>query len=328
MKMRAVVCERYGPPEVLRIQEVERPVPKDNEVRVRVCATTASTGDCELRRFDLPLWLWLPARIGFGIRGPRSKILGQELAGEVDAVGRGVRRFREGDRIFARTGFSMGAYAEYACLPEDGPVAAMPANVSFEEAAPVPMGGLEALHFLRAAGSLDGREVLINGAGGSIGTFAVQIAKAWGAEVTAVDSHGKLDMLRSIGADRVIDYRKEDFTTGGEAYDVIFDVVGGCPFDRCLRSVRKGGAYLMANPGLSQMARGRWTSRTSSRRVVFGAASDKAEDLAYLGELMASGEMSSVIDRRYPLEEAAEAHRYVEQGQKKGSVVLTVGPCR
>jgi len=213
--MKAIVCTKYGPPDVLQLQEVDKPIPKDNEVLIKIIGATVTAGDCEIRSFKFPLWLWLLARLGFGIRGPRQKILGQELAGEIEAVGNEVTRFRKGDQVFASTGWNLGAYAEYICLPEDGMLALKPSNLTFEEAAAIPTGGLAALHYLRKGNIQPGQTVLINGAGGSIGTFAIQLAKYYGAEVTAVDSTGKLDMLRSIGADQVIDYTQEDFTKSG-----------------------------------------------------------------------------------------------------------------
>jgi NADPH:quinone reductase-like Zn-dependent oxidoreductase len=324
-KMKAIVCPRYGPPEVLQLMEVERPTPKDNEVLVRVDATTVTMGDCEIRRFKMPAWLWPLARIGFGFRGPRKRILGQELAGEIESVGKDVSRFKVGDQVFALTGLHLGAYAEYDCLPAKGLVAAKPANMTYEEAAAIPLGGLHALHFLREARIQRGQKVLIIGAGGSIGTVAVQIAKALGAEVTGVDSAMKLDMLRSIGADKVIDYTKDDFTKSGDAYDVIFDAVGKASFSGCIRSLKENGFYLLGNPGLSQLVRGLWTSRTGNKRVIGGAASYKPDDLISLKELVEAGKVVSVIDRRYVLEQMAEAHRYVDTGQKAGNVVVTVG---
>ena len=259
-----------------------------------------------------------------GLRKPRKQILGQELAGEIEAVGKDVKQFRKGDQVFAATGFRFGAYAEYICLPEDGVLAIKPANMTCEEAAAVPVGGLEALHFLRKGNIQSGQKVLINGAGGSIGTFAVQLAKSFGAEVTGVDSTEKLDMLRSIGADHVIDYTQEDFTKSGETYDVIFDVVGKSSFSRSVRSLKQNGRYLLANAGLSQMVRGRWTSMRSSKKVILGAASEKTEDLIFLKELIEAGKIKSVIDRCYLLEQTAEAHIYVEEGHKKGNIVITV----
>jgi len=322
-KMRAVVCRRYGPPEVLQLEEVEAPVPKDDEVLVRVRATTVTAGDCEIRKFKMPVLLWLPARIGFGFRGPRNKILGQELAGEIESVGKDVKLFKKGDQVLALTGFRLGAYAEYDCLPEKGLITTKPANMTYEEAATVPLGGLHASHFLRKAHIQSGQRVLINGAGGSIGILAVQLAKTFGAEVTAVDSAGKLDMLRSIGADRVIDYSREDFTRGGESYDVIFDVVGKSSFSGSLRSLKERGFYLLGNPGLSQLARRYWTS-TGSKKVISGMKY-VVDDLVFLKGLIEAGRVRTVIDRSYPLEEIAEAHGYVDTGQKAGNVVITVG---
>jgi NADPH:quinone reductase-like Zn-dependent oxidoreductase len=322
--MKAIICTKYGPPEVLQLKDVENPVPKDNEVRIRIYAATVTTGDVEIRKFKIPIWLWIPARIGFGLRGPRKKILGQELAGEIESVGKDVKLFRKDDQVFARTGFSLGAYAEYICLTEDGVMAKKPTNMTYEEAAAIPMGGIEALHFLRLANIQSGQKVLINGASGSIGTVAVQLAKYFGAEVTGVCSTRNLDMVRSIGADHVIDYTKEDFTGSGETYDVIFDVVGKSPFLRSIKSLKKNGCYLLANPGLSQMIRGRWTSIRSGKKVVTGAASGKNEDLKFLKELIEAGKIKSVIDRTYTLDQIVEAHKYVEKEHKKGNVVITV----
>jgi len=323
--MKAIVCERYGPPDVLQLKEVEKPTPKGDEVLVRVRAATVTAGDCEIRRFKMPTWLWLLARIGFGFRGPRKKILGQELAGEVESVGKDVKLFKKGDQVFALTGLHLGAYAEYDCLPEKGLMATKPTNMTYEEAAAVPLGGLHALHFLRRGNIRSGQKVLIVGAGGSIGTVAVQLAKSYGAEVTGVDTTRKLDALRSIGADHVIDYAKEDFTKRGETYDVIFDVVGKSSFSGCVRSLKEGGFYLLGNPGLTQQVRRLWTSRMSNKKVIGGSMSYKTEDLVMLRELIEAGKIRSVIDRRYPLEQIAEAHRYVDTGHKTGNVAITVG---
>ncbi|HSO26018.1 MAG TPA: NAD(P)-dependent alcohol dehydrogenase [Methanobacteriaceae archaeon] len=322
--MKAVICTKYGPPDVLTLEEVEKPTPKDNEVLIRIHAATVTAGDCELRRFEMPAWLWLFARIGFGLRGPRNKILGRELAGEIEATGQDVKLFRKGDQVFARTGFGLGAYAEYTCLPEEGVLVKKPGNMTYEEATTIPLGGIEALHFLRSGNIQKGQKVLINGASGGIGTMAVQIAKYYGAEVTGVCSTGNLDMVRSIGADKVIDYTKENFNKNGETYDVIFDVVGKSPFSSSLKSLNPNGYYLLGNPGLLQMLRGRWTSLRSSKKVISGAANGKKEDLIFLKELIEVGKLKSVIDKRYPLEETAKAHRYVEKEHKRGNVVIMV----
>jgi len=321
--MKAIVWTKYGSPDVLQLQEVEKPTPKDNEVLIRVNAATVTAGDCELRSLKIPIWIRLPMRIYVGLRKPkRITILGQELAGEIEATGKDVKRFRKGDQVFAATGLGFGGYAEYACLRENAVMAIKPANMTYEEAA-VPVGGLEASHFLRRGSIQSGQKVLINGAGGSIGTFAVQLAKYFGAEVTGVDGTGKLDMLRSIGADKVIDYTREDFTKSGQTYDVIFDVVGKSSFSRSIRSLKPNGRYL-ANPQLSKMIRGRWISRNSTKEVIFETANQKTEDLIFLKELIEAGKIKSVIDRRYSLEQTAEAHRYVEKGHKKGNVVITL----
>lgn len=320
--MKAVVCTKYGSPDVLQLEEVEKPTPKDNESLIRIHAASVTAGDCEIRGFKMPGWLWLPARIGFGIRGPRNKILGQELAGEIESVGKDVKRFRKGDQVFGRTGFGFGAHAEYICMSEDGVLTTKPSNMTYEEAAAVPFGGLDALHFIRKGNIQRGQKVLINGASGSIGTFAVQIAKYLGAEVTGVCSTSNLDMVRSLGADHVIDYTKEDFTKKDQIYDVILDVVGQSSFSNSLRSLKQNGLYILANPGLLQMVRGPLNSTRSNKKVIIGAASPKAEDLIFLKELIENGKIKTVIDRCYPLEQIVEAHRYVEKGHKKGNVVI------
>jgi NADPH:quinone reductase-like Zn-dependent oxidoreductase len=326
--MKAAVCTDYGPPDVLRLRDVPKPVPKDNEVLVRIRATTVSTADCELRRFDFAPWIWVPMRLGFGIRRPRRRVLGQELAGDIESVGKKVGSLRKGDRVFAATGIPLGAYAEYICLrenPPTGAIATMPANLDYPEAAAVPYGGGEALLYLRKAGVRSGQRVLVNGAGGSFGTFAVQLAKVLGAHVTAVDSAPKLEMLRALGADRVIDYTQEDFTDSPETYDVIFDVVRGTRSARMVRSLTENGWLLMANPGFLQIVRARWAARGSRRRASFTASTLAGEDLAYLRDLIEAGRLRPVVDRCFPLEQIVEAHRYAETGQKSGNIVVVIG---
>jgi NADPH:quinone reductase-like Zn-dependent oxidoreductase len=322
--MKAIIWTAYGPPYVLQPGEAEKPSPRENEVLVRVHASTVTTGDCELRRLKLPLFFSLPMRLYVGIRKPkRITILGQEMAGEVEAVGIDIERFKPGDPVFGTTGFHLGAYAEYICVPEQL-LAPRPTNLTYEQAAAVPLGGQEALYYLSKASIRSGQKVLVYGAGGSIGTVAVQLARSYAAEVTAVDRASKLDMLRSIGAAHVIDYTREDYTQRGEAYDVIFDVVGKSPFPRSLESVREGGYYLIANPGLSHLIRGPRAAKKSRKKIISGKSGQKVEDLLLLKDLIEAGKISPVIDRIYPLEQTAEAHAYVETGVKKGSVVIAI----
>jgi NADPH:quinone reductase-like Zn-dependent oxidoreductase len=327
--MKAILWTAYGPPDVLQLGEVEKPVPKDNEVLIRIHAATVTAGDCEMRSLKMPLMLGLPVRIYAGFRKPqRITIIGQELAGEIEAVGKDVRSFKPGDQVFGTPGFGLGAYAEYKCMPEDsedGVLVEKPTNMTYEQAAAAVIGGLEALHFLRQAHIQEGQKVLINGAGGSIGTIGIQLAKHYGAEVIGVDSREKLDMLLSIGADQVIDYTQEDFTQRGESYDVIFDVIGKSSFSGSLSSLNQNGTYLMANPGFSQMLRGAWASKVRGRKVIFGTADYGTEDLLSLKQLIEAGRITTVIDRRFPLEQTAEAHKYVETGRKKGNVIIAIG---
>lgn len=322
--MKAAFYRNYGPPDVLQIREVEKPTPKDNEVLIKTYAASVTMGDCELRGFTFPTWIWLPLRILFGLLKPKRPIPGFYLSGEIESVGKDVKRFKKGDQVYGITGLGMGAHAAYACVPEGEPIAIKPANMTFEEAAAVPLG-LDALHFLKKANARGGEKVLVNGAGGGIGTVAVQLAKHFGAEVTAVDSTDKLDMLRAIGADQVIDYTREDFTRSGLTYDVIFDLTGISSFSRCMRSLTQNGRYILANPRLLPIIRGIWASTTGSRKVIFAFANPKPEDLDVFKVLIEAGEIKSVVDRCFPLDQIVEAHRYVETGRKRGNVVLSIG---
>jgi NADPH:quinone reductase-like Zn-dependent oxidoreductase len=327
--MKAIICKKWGSPDVLELKDVPKPTPRDNEVLIKIHATTVSAGDCELRGLNLPFSLRLLMRLGFGIRGPRKKILGQEFAGEIEKVGKDVKRFKKGDKVFALAGFHFGAYAQYNSMLEEqkglsGFAEIMPANMTYEDAACVPVGGLEALHYIKRADIQKGEKILINGAGGSIGTIGIQLAKNSGAEVTAVDSTRKMDMLREIGADHVIDYTKEDYTKSGKTYDVIFDVVGKSPFAGSVRSLNENGRYLIANVRREYKAKGRRTSRKTSKKIIVGGTMIKPEHLTYLKELIEAGKLKTVIDRRFPLEQVPEAHRYVEKGGKKGNVIITV----
>ncbi len=325
--MKAIVLTKFGPPDVLELQDVPKPTPKEHDLLIRIRATTVTAGDCELRGMKLPLAYQVPIRLymRFGRSGPT--ILGQEVAGEVEAVGGGVTRFRTGDQVVGWTGFGLGGYAEYTCLPETGALAAKPSNMTFAEAAPLPVGGLEAAHFIRKGNLGRGEELLIVGAGGSIGTFAVQMARYFGANVTAVDRPEKLDMLRSIGADRGIDYTREDYARRGDTYDVVFDVIGRLPVSRGVRMLRRGGRYLMGNPRLAQRIQARLASARAGVMAIPYAAktsAETAEAFRFLRERIEAGQVISVIDRRYPLEQTSEAHRYVETGKKKGNVVITL----
>jgi len=323
--MKAIVYTKYGPPDVLQLKEVEKPTPKDNEVLIKVYATTVTKYECDQRSCTAPTGFWLFMRIANGIRKPKKTILGTELAGEIESVGKDVKRFKEGDQVFGFPPYgSFGTHAEYICMPEDGVVAIKPANMTYEEAAAVPQGALTALFFLRKGNIQSGQKVLIFGASGGVGTAAVQLAKYFGAEVTGVCSTTKLELVKSLGADRVIDYTKEDFTKSGQTYDIIFDTVGKSSVSGCKRSLKKNGFYLLTTFGLPKLVQILWLSMTSSKKVYFGLLQERTEDLIFLKELIEAGKIKSVIDRTYPLEQMIEAHRYVETGDKKGNVVITV----
>ena len=328
--MKAIIWTKYGSPDGLQLREVATPTPKDNEVLIKIHAVTASTPDTELRRLKLPLLYAIPLRLYIGfIRPTRITVLGTEFAGEIESVGKDVTSYKPGDQVFGYTGLAMGTYAEYMCLAEKssgiaGVMAKKPVNLSYEEAAAVPFGGLEALHSLRTANIQPGQKVLIVGAGGSIGSYSVEFAKLYGAEVTGVDHTEKLDMLRSIGTDHVIDYTREDFTKNGQTYDVILDTIGKSPFARSLRSLKENGTYLNANPGLLSGIRRRLAPNRSNKKVILWTGGYTVNNLLALKELIEAGKIKPVIDRRYPLERIAEAHRYVDEGHKKGNVVITV----
>ncbi len=324
--MKAVVYTKFGSPDVLQLKEVQKPIPKDNEVLIKVHAAEATKADCELRSFNFPVkWFWLPLRIAMGLIKPKKQILGGYFAGEIESVGKDVLWFKKGDQIFGTTKLRMGAYGEYVCLPDSYTLVPKPYNVSFEEAAAVPLGGLNALHFLRKANIRKGEKVLVNGAGGSIGTFGVQIAKAMGAEVTAVDSTIKGEMLRRIGADKYIDYTKEDFTKSGQTYDVIFDMVAKSSYSGCVKALNPKGRYLMANPRISDMLRSVLTSKFTDKTAIFVFAGEKKEELLALKEMIEEGKIKSIVDKIYPFEQAAQAHRRVETEQRLGPVVISVG---
>lgn len=323
--MKAIVYTKYGPPDVLQLKEVEKPIPRNNEVLIRVYASTVTAVDCTFRQGNQ-----LSARSFTGLTRPKRTIPGGDLAGEIEAVGQAVKRFKAGDQVFGSTDAGFGAHAEYVCLSEEEALIIKPANMAYEEAAAFPYGGLTALPFLRDSGNIQsGQKVLINGAAGSIGTFAVQLARYYGAEVAGVCSTANLELVKSLGADKVIDYTQEDFTKSGQTYDIIFDTVGKSSFSRCKSALKPGGIYLtpVLTPAiLLQML---WTSKIGSKRAAISftglrPASEKAEDLIFLKELIEAGKIKSVIDRCYPLEQIAEAHRYVEKGHKKGNVVIAL----
>ena len=331
--MKAIVFTEYGSPDVLHLKDVPKPFPKKNEILVRVYATPVNYGDLTARNFanltssefNMPAPLFFPARLSFGWNKPKTTILGSELAGQVEAVGAAVTRFRPGDQVFAYVGAKMGAYAEYICIPDTGTVALKPANLTYAEAATLPYGAIMASSLLRKAPLQPGQKVLINGASGGIGSMAVQLAKHLGAEVTGVCGTPRLGFVRSLGADKVVDYTQEDFTQNGETYDLIFDILGKRSFARLRHSLTPNGIYLLASYKMKAVLQMLWTAVTrSGQKVICAFAEEKVQDLVSIRELAKAGQIKAIIDRCFPLEQAAEAHRYVEAGGKQGPVVITI----
>ncbi len=322
--MKAIVCTQYGSPDVLRLQEVAKPTPKDNEVLIKIHATTVTSGDWRVRSLSVPIGFGIISRLVFGVLKPRQPILGSELAGEIIAIGKDVSNFKVGDRVFAFDGFRMACHAEYKCMPAGGTVAIKPVNLTYEEAAPLSFGGTTMLDFFRRGKLQSGDKVLINGASGCLGTAAVQLAKHFGAEVTGVCSTANVELVKSLGADQVINYTTEDFTKNSETYDIIVDTVGNAPFSRSKVALKERGRLLMVLAGLPDILQIPWVTMTSNKRVIAGPAAERVEDLRFLANLAETGAFQPVIDRRYPLAQIAEAHSYVDTGRKKGNVVITV----
>ncbi|WP_167618629.1 NAD(P)-dependent alcohol dehydrogenase [Maribellus sediminis] len=323
--MKAVVCEKYGTPEVLHVVEADKPAPKDNEVLVKVMATTANAADARIRGAVFPSIFNFPVKLAMGFKGPRKKVLGVELSGVIEAVGKNVRHYQVGDEIFASSGASFGAYAEYCCLPENAVMATKPKNMSFEEAAAVPHCALAALHYLKKGNVDTGQKVMVYGASGGIGTYAVQIAKAFGAKVTGVCSTANVEQVKALGADEVIDYTREALSKENTTYDVIFDTIGKAPITTCVNLLEEGGMYLSAvHLELSRILEGIKLSVTSSKKVIGGVAPYTSENLNFLKSLIEEGKLKAAIDKTFPLEQIREAHAYVDTGHKKGHVVLKV----
>lgn len=320
--MKVYAFTKYGSPDVLHLQDVEKPIPKANELLVKIRATTVTAGDSRMRRADPAA-----ARLYNGLLRPKKiNVLGFEIAGDVEAVGQDVTRFQVGDAVFAPCGIQFGGYAEYKCVAEDSVVAHKPANISYEEAAAIPIGGLTALQFLKAGQIQSGQKVLIYGASGSVGTYAVQLANHFGADVTGVCSTSNLEMVKSLGADAVIDYTQEDFAAKGMLYDIVFDTVGKSPFSGSVKSLKSDGYYLRAvHIGLAPIIRGIWTTKTSRKQVIGDTARTTLEDLLFLKEMVEAGQLKVVIDRHYPFAQIPDAHRYVDKGHKKGNVTITLG---
>lgn len=322
--MKAVVWTNYGPPEVLKYEEVTKPLPRRNEVLIKIHATTVTAGDCEVRELKFNFLMNIFLRLAFGIFKPRKNILGQELAGEIISIGEEVKKFQPGDRVFGATMMKLGGYAEYTCLPESYPLSIIPETVSYEEAATIPTGGINALHFLNKGKVGKSDHVLINGAGGSIGTYAIQLAKQRGAKVTVVDHGDKLKVLHSIGADTVLDYTSTDFTKSKERYDVIIDIVGNKSVKSCLPILKPKGRLVLGNPTIPGIINGIFLTMATSKKVYFELADYKVQALDELKELVKNEAIKPVMDKGYQLKEAINAHKYVESGQKKGNLVLHI----
>ncbi|RWS40311.1 NAD(P)-dependent alcohol dehydrogenase [Bacillus mycoides] len=322
--MKAILYTKYGPPDVLQLKEVEKPTPKDNEILIKINATTVTAGDIRSRSFTVPSSVWLPARIALGFKQPKKQILGMELAGEVESVGKDVTRFKAGDQVFAATQANFGSYAEYICIPEDGPVCMKPSNITYEEAAAIPIGARTALFFLQKANVRSGQNILIYGASGSVGSYAVQISKYFGAKVTGVCSSSNLELVKSLGADEVIDYIASDFSTIDGAYDIIFEAVNKSTFSDCMKLLKEDGTYINIVEPLPS-AQMLWTKLTSRKKLILSQnAPETSEALDFLKELVENGKIKVIIDRQYTFEEIVEAHIYVEKGHKKGNVVINV----
>ena len=318
---------KFGPPDELQLKEIEKPVPKDNEVLIKIRATTVTSTDCNVRNLTfVPGVFKLPARLFmFGVFKPRINILGIDLAGEIEAIGKDVKRFKTGDQVFGTPGITLGAHAEYTCMPADGALTRKSANMTWEEAASIFLGASTALFFLRDKGNIQaGQKILINGASGAIGTYSVQLAKYFEAEVTGVCSTTNLEMVHSLGADKVIDYTKEDFTNSDETYDLILDTVGKTSFSHCKKLLNPNGVFLPVLMDLKELVQVAWTSMVGDKKVKGGVAGESVEDLDFFKKLFEAGKLKPVIGRCYPLEQTAEAFRYVETGHKKGNVVITV----
>jgi len=317
--MKAVVYTQYGPPEVLQVKEVEKPIHRNNEILLRVKATAVNSGDVRLRKADP-----FAVRFIFGLLKPKINILGAVFSGEVESVGKDVTKFKVGETVFGHTDMRFGAYAEYLCVPEEGSLTLKPAVITHAEAAVIPFGGVAALHFIKKAVIKPGQKVIVAGASGAVGSAAVQLAKSFGATVTGVCSTANIDLVKSIGADHVIDYTKDDFTKNGETYDVIFDTVNSTSFFRNVKSLTENGIMILSAAGMSEMLQGLWISKTSSKKVLTGVISHKAADIIFLKELIETGKFKPVIDKAYSLEQIAEAHVYVEKGHKKGNVIINI----